>query len=637
MSEPLLNPRNENWEVIAQKISTPTGATGTTEYLTLNAANGVKINTLAGPSGSTNPALFYNTTTKEITYSTSPAPATPTLSAVMTAGNTASTTLNMNSNAISNITTATATTFVGALSGNATSATTATTSTNIAGGTASQIPYQSGASTTAFIANGTAGQVLTSNGTSAPTFAAVPVSADVFNNIVYFGTTTVTVANKLYYLETAGGWVLADYTNSIGKLLAIAVGTSSSVNGMYIASNTGNLVISVPSANIGDGLFVTSVAGEIGIQPAGSNTAIVRQIGYKISATEIKFFLYPVYIMPAGLGQYGIATGAGSTGFTSTTITDPISSFSYTLLRYTGTSGTNTMSVTTAGLFEIFVLGGGGGGGNNSNSGSGGGGGAGQLVKQTVYLGVDAYTMIVGAGGAVGIAGGGTSTRSAFRGGFSGIFPTTPNYPKIIAVGGGGGMASNAGGGGAAINSYARTTWACDSYCGGGGASPQTNSAEVTEYSAFSPTNVTSLNQIGFGDNTLTTGGFFGGTGFNNSNYSATGGGAGIGGAGGDYTQSGGQETMRGGAGGLGVFDTFTGASVGYCGGGCGGHATNQAIQTSLYGGGSGSSYNNGSVINATAGTANSGGGGGGAANQNFNTGSSAAGGSGLVMVRFRI
>jgi len=73
MSEPLLNPRNQNWEVIAQKISTPTGATGTTGYLTLNAANGVKINTIVGPTGSTNPALFYNTTTKEITYSTLPA------------------------------------------------------------------------------------------------------------------------------------------------------------------------------------------------------------------------------------------------------------------------------------------------------------------------------------------------------------------------------------------------------------------------------------------------------------------------------------------------------------------------------------------------------------------------------------
>jgi hypothetical protein len=194
MSEPLLNPRNQNWEVIAQKISTPTGAIGTTGYLTLNPANGVKINTLAGPTGSTNPSLFYDTTTKEITYSTSPAPATPTLSAVMGAGNSASTTLNMNTNAISNITTATATTFIGALSGNATSATTATTSTNIAGGAGGSIPYQTASATTALLANGTSGQYLKSNGgTLAPSwtsFASVSYSCNVLTNNNVKGTGT---------------------------------------------------------------------------------------------------------------------------------------------------------------------------------------------------------------------------------------------------------------------------------------------------------------------------------------------------------------------------------------------------------------------------------------------------------------
>jgi hypothetical protein len=108
---------------------------------------------------------------------------TPTLSAVMTAGNSASTTLNMNTNAISNITTATATTFVGALTGNATSATSATTTTNIAGGLGGSIPYQSAVNTTALLANGTAGQVLQSNGTTlAPSWASVPLA---LINIIY--------------------------------------------------------------------------------------------------------------------------------------------------------------------------------------------------------------------------------------------------------------------------------------------------------------------------------------------------------------------------------------------------------------------------------------------------------------------
>ena len=34
MSEPLLNPRNQNWEVIAQKISTPTMQVGDTVSMT---------------------------------------------------------------------------------------------------------------------------------------------------------------------------------------------------------------------------------------------------------------------------------------------------------------------------------------------------------------------------------------------------------------------------------------------------------------------------------------------------------------------------------------------------------------------------------------------------------------------------
>jgi len=447
-------------------------------------------------------------------------------------------------------------------------------------------------------------------------------------NIVYFGNPTNTISGCVYYYDSSKNWLLANVTNAGQKLVGIAIGSTLTESGMLLSGQIMNSLYS--SFTIGNNVYLSDVSGVL------TTTQSTRPLGFVIDASSILISPYSLSTAMSGISGYGIATGAGTTGFTSSAITDPSSSLSYTLLTWTSTSGTNSMSVTNAGLFEIFVLGGGGGGGNNSNSGSGGGGGAGQLVKQTMYLPVDAYTIIVGAGGSVGVAGSGTGTRSAFRGGFSAICPTSPAYPKIVAVGGGGGMASSAGGGNAALNSYARCTWACDSYCGGGGASPQTNTSEVVEYSAFSPTNITSLNQIGFSDNTLTTGGFFGGTGYNNSNYSATGGGGGIGGSGGNYTQSGGQETMRGGAGGIGVTDGFSGSFVNYGGGGCGGHATNQAQQTSIWGGGSGSAYNGGSVLAATAGQANTGGGGGGGANQNLNSGGSGAGGSGIVMVRFR-
>jgi len=70
--------------------------------------------------------------------------------------------------------TATAPTFIGALTGNAD---TATRSTNIAGGLGGSIPYQTAVNTTALLANGTSGQVLTSQGTTlAPVWASTGAS-----------------------------------------------------------------------------------------------------------------------------------------------------------------------------------------------------------------------------------------------------------------------------------------------------------------------------------------------------------------------------------------------------------------------------------------------------------------------------
>lgn len=94
--------------------------------------------------------------------------------------------LGATATSLSGLTSVTATTFNGALSGNAT---TATTATNIAGGVASQIPYQSGAGTTTFIPNGSSGQVLQSNGASAPSWANV---SDVAVSTFSGGTTGLT-------------------------------------------------------------------------------------------------------------------------------------------------------------------------------------------------------------------------------------------------------------------------------------------------------------------------------------------------------------------------------------------------------------------------------------------------------------
>jgi len=393
---------------------------------------------------------------------------------------------------------------------------------------------------------------------------------DLFSNVVTFGNATDTSANKVYYLDSSSNWKLASNTNSVGKLIAIAKGTNSNTNGMYVASNTGNLVFDV-SGNVGDILYLSSTAGNLtNVQPSGTDLTYVRPCGYKISSTEIKFYLFSNYIMPAGLAQYGIVTGAGTTDFTSTTITDPSSSLQYQLLTWKSTTGTNTMNVTTAGLFEFFVLGGGGGGGNNSGSGSGGGGGAGQLLLQTAYFPVGTYTIIVGAGGSRG----GNNTTSGGRGGFSGIFPTTPAYPKIAAIGGGGGMSTATSGAGGNWNSLNRSLLFNDGFCQGGGAMPYVDSAGAVQYGDYNPSGDTRY-LIG-SDNTATTGGFYGGTGGNDSNVSATGGGGGLSSAGQAYQQPGAASTRRGGAGGDGVSSGFSGVTRLYGGGGSGGHSTNQ-------------------------------------------------------------
>jgi hypothetical protein len=107
-----------------------------------------------------------------------PPPPAETLGSVMANGNQASTTLDMNSQDITNGATVTATSFVGALTGNADTATTASTATNIAGGAIYEIPYQSATGTTSFITpNGNPGDYLASGeGIFPPYWAPLPAA-----------------------------------------------------------------------------------------------------------------------------------------------------------------------------------------------------------------------------------------------------------------------------------------------------------------------------------------------------------------------------------------------------------------------------------------------------------------------------
>lgn len=376
--------------------------------------------------------------------------------------------------------------------------------------------------------SGSSGEVLLSNGAGAsPSWGSAPTPANVFNNIVYFGNATATTPLKLYYLDNAGNWVLASNTNSSGKLIAFAVGTNSSTNGMWIASNTGNIPIAVATADIGSPVFVSSVAGEVtGTQPAGQDLSLVRQIGYKISNTEIKFFLYPIYITPTGMNGYGIATQIGGT---SSTITD---TNQYTLLAWTATSGTRTFTISVAGLFDVLMVGGGGGGGQSASlSEGGGGGGAGQVIVETLYLPVGTYDVNVGAGGAV-------NTGSNPAGGASGF--------NLQPLGSAGTLKYEALGG------------ACGGTAWGGGVAGY-NSGGASYRSGYG------------GNPAVASIGLYGSAGGSSNGSGNNGGGGGAGGAGSQRTSTTPPSPTNQGGGGVGITTTFTGSSQTFGVGGCAG------------------------------------------------------------------
>ena len=108
---------------------------------------------------------------------------------------------------------------------------------------------------------------------------------------------------------------------------------------------------------------------ELGYVSAGSTSTIVATTGY------------------------GVATGGTSSSIT-------VSGENYTLLTFTSDAN---LTVSTGGLFDVYLVGGGGGGGTSGNASTGGGGGGG-LLQQTIYLAAATYAVDIGAGGAANIS-----------------------------------------------------------------------------------------------------------------------------------------------------------------------------------------------------------------------------------------
>lgn len=231
--------------------------------------------------------------------------------------------------------------------------------------------------------------------------------------------------------------------------------------------------------------------------------------------------------------------------------------------------------------FDYLIVAGGGGGG--CANGGGGGGGAGGLLTGQVTKTTATYSVVVGAGGA-----GGAITSD----GEVGVAGSNSSVFGLTSIGGGfgGGSASNNGGNGGS----------------GGGAG---------RYSGGNAGTGTS------------------GQGNNGGSVAVSNTGAGGGGAG---AVGGNSSSGNGGNGGVGLSNSLrTGSGVFYAGGGGGGiEAASQHGTGGNGGGGDGGDYDEAPV----AGTANTGGGGGGSGDYNTpapNGHAGAAGGSGIVVIRY--
>lgn len=230
---------------------------------------------------------------------------------------------------------------------------------------------------------------------------------------------------------------------------------------------------------------------------------------------------------------------------------------------------------------DYLVVAGGGGGGYDAGGGGGAGGYLTSIGGSALSVIAQAYTITVGAGGA-----GGTANR--------GSNGTNSVFSSITATGG--------GGGGSRTATY--KTGAAGGSAGGGSGDGGTGGTA-------SPS--------GQGNN--------GGSG--NASYTPGAGGGGAGAVGGNTAS----ENVAP-FGGNGLANSITGTSVTYAGGGGGGYNATSANGGTGGGGRGGAGPQGGTA--PTAGTANLGGGGGGGSNTSYVV-NGAAGGSGIVIIRYPI
>lgn len=323
------------------------------------------------------------------------------------------------------------------------------------------------------------------------------------------------------------------------------------------------------------------------IVPSGTTaqqpTGVAGMVRYNTTTSNLEFY---------DGTTWNTVSGYNSVQATGGTVSDVVDSgVSYRVHTFS-TVGTSDFVVTRGGEVEYLIVAGGGGGGGRYHGGGGGGGGV--LQHRGFSVTPQTYPIVVGDGGAAGLADPNEAQRGS-NGSNSSAFGQT-------ALGGGG------GGGNSTLQ---------PGTSGGSGGGGSGSSYDLT-------------NQGGDG----TSGqGFRGGNGIGSASNSALRVGGGGGGAG-----TRGMEAVHGsspapGHGGDGIPSTISG-TLEYYGGGGGGGGLADTPNMGLGGKGGGGNGAESGVRYATAGENGKGGGGGGSDSSTNGLGD---GGSGVVIIRYRI
>jgi len=424
-----------------------------------------------------------------------------------------------------------------------------------------------------------------------------------------------------------------------GDTVSLASGASQSGFGRSgsVDWQTGSIKTATFTAASGEGYFADTSSSAFSMNlPAGTAGSIVAVADYTRTFNSNNLTIVPNGSQKIGGQAFSLALQVNGQALTLVYVDDTegwinVQNAEDTEtgipLFVTATGGTETTSgdfkihtFTAPGTFAIshiapspsgnpnamdynVVAGGGGGGGPRG----GGGGAGGMRFSAATYCGpgplkesgsltatVASFPITVGAGGATGSPRGSSGSNSIFS--------------TITSAGGGGGACQtcngNTGGSG-----------------GGGGANDSSQSGGGNGNTP--PTSPAQGNNGGNGDAGNQTGGSGGG-----------GGKSGLGSNGSDGSGN-------GGAGGAGVAITITGSSVAYAGGG-GGGKDNRGSGGSGGSGGTGGGGGGGAGSSGTppfpgsAGTANTGGGGGGGGQGYEPLGGGYAGGSGIVIIRYK-